>query len=37
MEIKIRGSKKYVTWLKGHLEKEHRKTKGNISFIGKRR
>jgi hypothetical protein len=28
MKLTIIGSKKYLTWLKGHLAKEHRKTKG---------
>jgi hypothetical protein len=28
MKLTITGSKKYLTWLKGHLAKEHRKTKG---------
>lgn len=26
--LTIRGGIKYLTWLKGHLAKEHRKTKG---------
>jgi len=28
MKLTITGSKKYLTWLQGHLAKEHRKTKG---------
>jgi hypothetical protein len=30
MKVIIKTSKRYGTWLKGHLEKEHRKTKGHI-------
>lgn len=30
MKLVIRTSKRYGTWLKGHLEKEHPKTKGKI-------
>lgn len=35
MKLTIKGSKKYCTWLKGHLEKEHPKTKGKIK-LGRR-
>ena len=28
MKLIIKGNAKYLTWLKGHLAKEHRKTKG---------
>lgn len=30
--VKIKTSKKYGKWLKKHLEKEHPKTKGHISY-----
>jgi hypothetical protein len=30
MKLVIRTSRKYGNWLKGHLEKEHPKTKGRI-------
>lgn len=30
MKLIIKASKKYVLWLKKHLEKEHPKTKGRI-------
>lgn len=30
MKLTIKGSKKYVTWLEGHLAKEHPKTKGHM-------
>ena len=31
MKVIINTSKKYGTWLKGHLEKEHPKTKHHIT------
>ena len=31
-KIVIKVSKKYGTWLKNHLEKEHPKTKGKIKL-----
>ena len=32
MKLVIKGNKKYVTWLSGHLQKEHPKTKGKIKI-----
>jgi len=32
MKLTIKTSKKYGTWLKKHLEKEHPKTKGKIKI-----
>lgn len=32
MKVEITASKKYGTWLKKHLEKEHPKTKGKIKL-----
>jgi hypothetical protein len=32
MKLTISTSKKYGCWLKKHLEKEHRKTKGHIKI-----
>lgn len=32
MKLIIRGSKKYVSWLKKHLSKEHPKTKGRMKL-----
>jgi len=32
MELEIKGTKKYITWLKKHLEKEHPKTKGKMKL-----
>ena len=32
MKLVIKGSSKYCTYLKGHLEKEHPKTKGKIKL-----
>lgn len=32
MKVVIKTTKKYGTWLKKHLEKEHRKTKGHIKI-----
>lgn len=31
-ELEIKGTKKYLTWLKGHLAKEHPKTKGKAKL-----
>ena len=31
-ELEIKGSKKYLAWLKGHLSKEHPKTKGKMKL-----
>ena len=28
--LKIKGTKKYLSWLSSHLQKEHPKTKGKI-------
>jgi hypothetical protein len=33
MKLTIAGDKKYLNWLKKHLEKEHPKTKGRIRLI----
>lgn len=35
-ELEIRGSKKYLKYLKKHLEKEHPSTKGKIKIEKKR-
>lgn len=32
-KLKISGSKKYLTWLSKHLQKEHPKTKGKVKVI----
>jgi predicted secreted acid phosphatase len=32
MKVIISTNKKYGTWLKKHLEKEHKKTKGKIKL-----
>lgn len=32
MRMTIKGNKKYVEWLAGHLAKEHPKTKGHIKL-----
>ena len=37
MKATISGSKKYITWLAGHLQKEHRKTRGHIKLRGGKR
>lgn len=37
MKLVIKTNKKYGTWLKGHLEKEHPKTKNKIKLIGGRK
>lgn len=31
-ELEIKGTKKYLTWLKWHLAKEHPKTKGKAKL-----
>ena len=31
--IKIKGNKKYLNYLSGHLQVEHKKTKGKISMV----
>jgi hypothetical protein len=31
-KLVIKGGKKYLTWLEGHLAKEHRKTKGKTKL-----
>jgi hypothetical protein len=34
MKVEISTTKKYGTWLAGHLAKEHPKTKGHIKLKG---
>ena len=31
--LKIKGSKKYLDYMSGHLAKEHPKTKGHIKVV----